>query len=60
MKVYPTQVECIDDSGEVVFRVETFDEHTASIKLADTVVSEKSVDELFASLRTAFTMLDLK
>lgn len=60
MKVYPTNVEAVDDAGDVVFRVHTFDEHTASIEIQPTVFSEASLEELCAALRQAFKLLELK
>lgn len=60
MKVYPVKIEAVDDTGELVFTVETFDEHTATIELKQTLYSEHSLCELFDGLRNAFSMLDLE
>lgn len=60
MKVYATKIEGVDDAGELLFRVETFDAHTATIELTPTVYNAKSLEQLFSALRLAFSRLDLE
>lgn len=60
MKVYPVKIEAVDDAGELLFTVEAFDQHTATIELKQSLYSERSLEDLFSGLRNAFSMLDLE
>jgi len=60
VKVYATKVEGVDETGELLFKVESFDEHTATIELTPTVHNAESLEQLFTGLRWAFAKLGLE
>ena len=57
IELYPTKIEGYEN-GEPMFKVEAFDEDTASISI-DAVVSMKNYKELFASIEKALKILRL-
>ena len=59
IKVYPVKIEAVDESGEVQFTMETFDQHAASVEIK-TVVGPGNINELVAAMRRAVQMLELE
>ena len=57
--VYPVKIEAIDEIGGIVFKLETFDEHTASIEIKTLIAPGKSLTELFEAIRQGVDMLKL-
>ena len=41
MKYYPTRFECVDESGDLIFNVTTFDQHSANVQIKY-LVNEKN------------------
>lgn len=60
MKIYPVKIEAVDELNELVFTVETFDEHCATIDIKKNLQTEDSLDDLFSGIREAFKMLQLE
>jgi len=58
MKIYPTEIECIDECNSVIFKLKTFDQYSAELKI-DTLVSNSSINELCAEIKNALLLLDL-
>ena len=58
IEVYPVKIEAVMD-GESLFRLETFDESSATLHF-DGMVSQDMLDDLFASIRKGVEMLELK
>lgn len=59
ISVYPVKVQAYDESGDVMFTMETFDEHAAQVVMR-TTIGPSNVDELTAALRRAVVMLELE
>jgi len=59
MRIYPVKIECIDDVMDVVFKLETFDECSATLTV-DTLICNGSVDELCGRIKDAVNMLELE
>lgn len=59
MKIYPIKVEAVNDAGDLMFTVNTFDGHCADIELKQTLHNEASLKELTDGLRKAFKLLEL-
>ena len=58
--VYPVKIEAIEqETKEVMFTMETFDQHAASVEIK-TVVGPANINELVAAMRRAVVMLELK
>lgn len=60
IEVYPVKIEAVDDIGEIVFKLETFDESAATIEIKTLVAPGKSLDELLNAIRQGVDMLKLK
>lgn len=58
IKVYPTEVEAVDDDGTKVFTLSMFDEASAKLMM-DTLITlhENGVDDLYEALKTAIELL---
>ena len=59
IRVYPVAIEAVDDSNELVFRMETFDEASASLEVK-AFISPGNVDDVCVAIRHAVTLLELK
>ena len=60
INVYPVKVQAYEaETNELMFTVETFDAHAASVEM-HTTIGPGNVDELTAALRRAVVMLELK
>ena len=59
IKVYPIQIEAIDDVSDLVFKLTTFDEYTAELTIK-TLVNADMLPELFEALNKAMLLLELK
>lgn len=58
--VYPVRIEAVDELGEVVFKIETFDEYTATIEMKTLTSPGKSLTELLNAIKRGIDMLNLK
>lgn len=56
-QIYPTAVEATDESGDLVFKVELFDECAATIDLKRTTHNLESWRELSGDVEKALIML---
>jgi hypothetical protein len=59
MKIYPTEIEAIDEDGKLIFKLETVDGFCAQLTI-NTLVSNSSIDELCAEIKNALLLLDLE
>ena len=57
--MYPVKFECVDDSEELVFHVEMFDEAAASVEIK-TLVTVSTWDEISALVREALIKMELE
>ncbi len=60
MKLHITSIEAVDEADDLAFTVQTFDSHTASIELKQTVHNVESWRELAADVEKALLMLNLE
>lgn len=61
LEIYATRVECIDSMTEdIVFKLVTFDEYTATLSMDTLVAPGEPLEELFNAIREAISKLDLK
>jgi hypothetical protein len=58
LDIYPTRIECVDETGEKVFSVESFDASTASIDVPGLLTYAKW-DQLAPLIRQALVDLRL-
>lgn len=58
--VYPVKIEALDELNEIVFTLETFDEHTATLEIKTLIAPGKSLSELFEAIRNGVDMMKLK
>ena len=59
IKVYPVKIEAVDESNNLAFTIETFDQHCASVEFK-ALIGPSNIDELVAAMRTAVQMLELE
>ena len=59
-KIYPTQIEVVDDEGDVVLQLETADSATCTIKINHYLIGNGDVDKLWEMLRKGVSMLELE
>ena len=59
-KIYPTQIEVVDDEGDVVLQLETADSATCTIKINHYLIGNNDVDKLCEMIRKGVTMLELE
>jgi len=59
IKIYPVSIEAVDEQGECMFKLETFDERSATIKVT-TLITNGNIDWFCNSLKRALIMLDLE
>lgn len=58
--VYPVQIEAVDEHGGIVFKLETFDNHAATLEIKTLIAPGESLTELFAAIKLGVDMLKLK
>jgi hypothetical protein len=58
MKIYPTEIECVDECNSLIFKLKTFDQYSAELKI-DTLISNNSINKLCAEIKNALLLLDL-
>lgn len=59
IKVYPTKIEAVDETNELVFTIEAFDQHAASVTMK-TLVGRGNIEEITDAMIRAVTMLELE
>lgn len=57
--VYPVKIEAVDETGELQFTMESFDEFASSIEIK-VLIGPANIDNLTAAMRRAVAMLELK
>ena len=58
LDIYPTRIECVDETGDLVFSVESFDEYVASLAVKATL-SVADWDQIAPLIRQALVDLRL-
>lgn len=58
IRIYPVVVEATDEANNHVFRMETFDEHCASLNMK-ALITPNNVDDICAAIQRALGLLDL-
>jgi len=59
IKIYPVSIEAVDEHDECLFKLETFDERSATIKVT-TLITNGNIDGFCNSLKRALIMLDFE
>lgn len=59
MKIYATEIECVDEKDEIIFKLKTFDLHTATIEIK-TLLSNSNIDEILQKVKDALNQLELE
>lgn len=59
IKIYPIEIEAVDDDGEPVFKLKAVDENNASLTV-DALISPGNVDDFCRALSKAIIMLELE
>ena len=59
IEVYPVKVEAVQD-GELLFKLESFDEYSATLSVDNTLVSPGSIEEFCTALRKGVALLALQ
>ena len=57
--LYPTRIEAVDETGVVVFHLETFDEHTCRLEMSGLIGPDNLLYVLDA-ISQGITLLELK
>ena len=60
ISIYPTMIEAVNEHGDIEFKLETFDEHCATLNINNKLVDNNNLDELFTAIREAVKKLELK
>ena len=58
--VYAIEVEATTKDGDLLFRLKTFDEHTALLTMDNVVVSHANLQDIISALQRAVEKLELK
>ena len=58
IKLYPIEIEAVDETGDVVFKLQTFDEKSATLEVKR-IISPGDVDDFCNELKRALTLLEL-
>ena len=59
IKMYPTVIEAVDESGDLVFKLESFDEVSAKIEL-NSLLGSGNLEEILSAIRSGVEMLKLE
>lgn len=59
IKIYPVEVEAVDDAEEPVFKLKAIDAYYATLTI-DLLISHNNIDELCQALRQAVALLKLE
>ena len=59
ISVYATQIEAVDETGVIIFKLNTFDEYTAELTI-NAVISPDILQDLFDSIKKGVDLLELK
>ena len=57
--LYPTRIEAVDETGVVVFHLETFDEHTCRLEMSG-LIGPNNLTEVLEAISKGVTMLELE
>ncbi len=57
--LYPTRIEALDEAGDVVFHLETFDERTCHLRMAG-LLGLGNLDEVLDAIKLGVAMLQLE
>lgn len=61
LKVYPTEIEAVDDDDRKVFTLSVFDEFSATLTM-DTIIgiNDNTATELYEAIRDAIKLLKIE
>lgn len=58
IKVYPTEIEGVDDDGRKIFTVSLFDEFSATITMNAVIgINDNTASDLYEAIRDALELL---
>ena len=57
--IYPTRIEAVDETGDLVFHLETFDEHTCRLEMRG-LISPNNLDDVLEAIKRGVAMLELE
>ena len=57
--LYPTRIEAVDEAGDAVFHLETFDEHTCKVDM-NGLIGPNNLDDILDAIRRGVAMLELE
>jgi hypothetical protein len=57
--LYPTRIEAVDEDGDVVFHLETFDEHTCRLEMHG-LISPNNLLDVMEAISRGITLLELE
>jgi hypothetical protein len=57
--LYPTRIEAVDKAGDLVFHLETFDEHTCRLDMHG-LIGPGNLIEVLDAIRAGMEMLNLE
>ncbi len=61
IKVYPTEIEGVDDDGRKIFTVSLFDEFSATITMNAVIgINDNTASDLYEAIRDALELLRTK
>jgi len=61
IKVYPTEIEGVDDSGRKIFTLSMFDEFSATITMNAVIgINDNTASDLYEAIRDALELLRIE
>ena len=57
--LYPTRIEAVDKAGDLVFHLETFNEHTCKLDM-NGLIGPDNLTEVLEAISKGVTMLELE
>ena len=57
--LYPTRIEAVDETGDAVFHLETFDEHTCKLEMR-ALIGPDNLHKVLDAIMRGVTLLELK
>ena len=58
IQIYPTRVEAVNKCGDLMFNLETFDEHTCKLDM-NGLIGPNNLDDVLDAIRRGVAMLEL-
>ncbi len=59
IRLYPIEIEAVNEDENAVFKLRTFDERCATLTV-DSVITPANIDEFCEALKQALTLLELE